>query len=48
MKSSPEGMDVSMKMCAILVHELLTVSCTDAVISIGRDLRMSGGLEGIL
>ena len=46
MKPSLEGMDVSMKMCAIML-ELLTVLCTDAVISTGREPRVPGRLEGI-
>ena len=35
-----------MKMCAIVL-ELLTVLCTDAVISTGREPRVPGRLEGI-
>jgi hypothetical protein len=45
-KSSTEGVDVSMKTCAI-VFELLTVLCTDAAISTGCDSRVPGRLEGI-
>ena len=45
-KSSLEGMDVSMKTSAIVV-ELLTVLCTDAAISTGRDPRVPGRLESI-
>ena len=48
MKSSPEGMDVSMKTSAIVL-EMLTVLCTDVVISTvtlaGRDPRVPGTLE---
>ena len=39
-------MDVSMKTCAIVL-ELLTVLCTDAAISSGRDPRVSERSEGI-
>ena len=45
MKSSPEGMDVSMKRVPLCVN-LLTVLCTDAAISTGRDPRAHGRLEG--
>ena len=44
-KPSPESMDVSMKTCTIVL-ELLTVLCTDAAISTGRDPRVSGRSEG--
>ena len=39
--------DVSLKTCAILLENLLTVLCTDAAISTGRDPRVPEGLEGI-
>ena len=39
--------DVSMKTCATLFENLLTVLCTDAAISTGRDPRVPEGLEGI-
>ena len=45
MKSSSEDMDVSMKTHAN-VFELLTALRIDAAISTGRDLRVSGRLEG--
>ena len=44
-KPSPEGMDVSMKTCTIVL-EFLTVLCTDTAISTEGDPRMSGRLEG--
>ena len=40
-------MDVSLKTCATLLENLLTILCTDAAISTGRDPRMPEGLEGI-
>ena len=45
--SLPKGMDVSMKICAIVL-ELLTVLCTDTAISTGCDPRVPErlGLEG--
>ena len=46
MKSSPKGMDVSMKTGAFVL-ELLTVLCTDTAISTGCDSRVPGRLEGI-
>ena len=49
-KSSPEGLDCQHE-TDTNVLELLTVLlvlCTDAVFSTGRDLRVSGRLEGIL
>ena len=41
-KSLPEGMDVSIKMCAFVVVNLLTVLCIDSSISTGRDSRVPG------
>jgi hypothetical protein len=43
-----EGMDISMKTCAIVIGLLTVLSCADATISTVRDPRVPGRLERIL